>query len=192
MKSLKEIIVPTIVLFVICLAATFLLALTNNVTAPKIETLTAETEKKSRAEVLPEADTFSNAKSLSVDGAQYSYFIGYDENGDIAGYTFTTSAKGYGGDVVLMTGVDTSSAVTGVTTLVLNETAGLGMNAQKESFRNQYVGKSGIIGVSTVGNSAENGIDAMTGATITSKAVTNAVNLALELYSQTKEVGGNG
>jgi electron transport complex protein RnfG len=192
MKNLKEIIVPTVVLFVICLVATFLLALTDKVTAPKIETLTAETEKKSRAEVLPDADTFSNAKTLSVDGKQYSYYIGYDENGNIAGYTFTTSAKGYGGDVVLMTGVDTSGTVTGVTTLVLNETAGLGMNAQKESFRNQYIGKSGVIGVSTVGNKAENGIDAMTGATITSRAVTNAVNLALELYANAKEVGGNG
>jgi len=189
MKSFKEIVVPAAVLFVICLAATFLLALTNNVTAPKIQSLAAGNEKNSRAEVLPEADTFSDEKALTADGKEYKYFIGYDENGNIAGYTFTTSAKGYGGDVVIMTGVDTSGAVTGITTLVLNETAGLGMNAQKESYRNQYIGKSGVIGVSTAGNRAENGIDAMTGATITSKAVTDAVNIALGLYAQAKEVG---
>ncbi len=184
MKNYKEILVPTVVLFAICLVATFLLALTNNVTAPKIETLEAEAAVSSRAEVLPKADTFGDGQTLTLDGKDYEYYVGYDEADDIVGYTFTTSAKGYGGDVVMMTGVDTEGAVTGITALTLNETAGLGMNAQKESFRNQFVGKSGVIGVSTISKQSENGIDAMTGATITSKAVTNAVNLALELYAQ--------
>lgn len=184
MKNIKEIIVPTLVLFAICLVATFLLALTNKVTAPKIEALDAAAEIKSRAEVLPQAETFGDGQTLTLDGVKYEYYVGYDKSGDVAGYTFTTSGEGYGGDVVMMTGVDISGAVTGITAITLNETAGLGMNAQKESFRNQFVGKKGVIGVSTISKKAENGIDAMTGATITSKAVTNAVNLALKLYAQ--------
>ena len=99
---------------------------------------------------------------------------------------FKTSAKGYGGDIDLMVGIDTSGKVTGVSILSISETAGLGMNAKNESFINQYMGKSGTIGVSKNGAS-DTEIQALTGATITSKAVTSAVNTALSLYSQ---IGG--
>lgn len=190
MKSFKEIALPAVVLFAICLVSTALLALTNNVTASRIEALSAQTEVKSRAQVLPAAVSFGEAETARMDGTEYKYHVGYNENGAVAGYTFTTCAKGYGGDVVIMTGVDTAGAVTGIEALSLNETAGLGMNARKESFRSRFVGKSGVIGVSTAGAKADNGIDAMTGATITSRAVTNAVNLALRLYAQT--AGGEG
>jgi len=85
-----------------------------------------------------------------------------------------------------MVGIDTSGKVTGVSILSISETAGLGMNAKNESFINQYIGKSGTIGVSKNGAS-DTEIQALTGATITSKAVTSAVNTALSLYSQ---IGG--
>lgn len=181
----KDILIPTVSLFVICLVVTALLAVTNMLTAPQIQKLSKETEDKTKAEVLASADEFSDALTVSADGNDYTYYEG-TASGDTIGYVFKTSAKGYGGDIDLMVGIDTSGKVTGVSILSISETAGLGMNAKNESFINQYIGKSGTIGVSKNGAS-DTEIQALTGATITSKAVTAAVNTALSLYSQ---IGG--
>lgn len=181
----KDILIPTVSLFVICLVVTALLAVTNMLTAPQIQKLSKETEDKTKAEVLASADEFSDALTVSADGKDYTYYEG-TASGDTIGYVFKTSAKGYGGDIDLMVGIDTSGKVTGVSILSISETAGLGMNAKNESFINQYIGKSGTIGVSKNGAS-DTEIQALTGATITSKAVTSEVNTALSLYSQ---IGG--
>lgn len=181
----KDILIPTVSLFVICLVVTALLAVTNMLTAPQIQKLSKETEDKTKAEVLASADEFSDALTVSADGKDYTYYEG-TASGDTIGYVFKTSAKGYGGDIDLMVGIDTSGKVTGVSILSISETAGLGMNAKNESFINQYIGKSGTIGVSKNGAS-DTEIQALTGATITSKAVTSAVNTALSLCSQ---IGG--
>lgn len=102
---------------------------------------------------------------------------------ELTGYVFTTVSKGYGGDITVMTGVDSDGAVTGIEFLTISETAGLGMNAQKDSFKQQFRGHAGKIGVSK-NSPSENEIQALTGATITSRAVTSAVNEALTLYEE--------
>lgn len=178
----REILLPCVTLFIICVAVALLLALTNAVTAPKIEQLRIQTEEGARKVVLPSAQAFSDEKKLTLDDAEYIYFEGLDAAGGLTGYVFTTSAKGYGGDVVIMTGVDSAGAVTGIQTLELNETAGLGMKAKEESFLRQYRGKRAPIGVEK-NKPGENDIQALTGATITSKAITDSVNTALALYA---------
>ena len=146
--SAKEVLVPSVSLFVISLVVTLLLAVTNNVTAPLIEKLSVETEIQTRKTVLAEASYFDDEnKTVTLDGTEYTYCVGLDAEENVIGYIFTTSTKGYGGEVKVMTGVSADGKVTGVEALSLSETAGLGMNAQKESFRNQYIGKSGEIGV---------------------------------------------
>lgn len=181
--SAKEVLVPSVSLFVISLVVTLLLAVTNNVTAPLIEQLSVETEIQTRKTVLTEASYFDDEnKTVTLDGTEYTYCVGLDAEKNVVGYIFTTSTKGYGGEVKVMTGVSADGKVTGVEALSLSETAGLGMNAQKESFRSQYIGKSGEIGVAK-NSPKENEIQALTGATITSSAFTDAVNIALELYS---------
>ena len=138
MKNFKEFAIPTVALFLICLVATTLLAVTNKVTAPKIAELSAQTEVETRQKVLPAATQFGETQEM----------------------------KG---------------AVTGISPLELNETAGLGMKAQNASFLDQFKGKVKDIAVNK--NSASgNEIQALTGATITSKAVTAAVNEALSYY----------
>ena len=92
------------------------------------------------------------------------------------------------GNIDSMVGVKTDGTVAGMDFLSISETAGLGMNADSDDFKSQFVGKSGVIGVNK-NTSTDTEIQALTGATITSKAVTNAVNIALELY---EEVGKNG
>lgn len=178
MKKFKpsDILKPTIVLTAICLVTSALLAVTNLATAPVIEKLALETAQNTRKLVLAQADEFKD-ETLG----QTAYCTGLDESGEIIGYVFTTSAKGYGGDVKVMVGVNADGTVSGVQILELSETPGLGMNAQKESFLTQFVGKVAGITVSK-SNPEENQIQALTGATITSKATTSAVNQALELY----------
>ena len=186
-STVKEIIIPAISLFLICLVATALLGFTNQITAPKIEQLAIETENNAKKEVLSEAADFSDRMTATLDETEYSYYEGLDGDKNVIGYVFTTSAKGYGGDIKVMVGVDKSGSVTGVSILEISETAGLGMNAKNESFLKQFLSKNGEISVIKNGTPADNEISALTGATITSKAMAKAVNTALALYEQ---VGG--
>lgn len=86
------------------------------------------------------------------------------------------SKKGYGGDIVLYVGVDNDRTVTGVSILELSETPGLGMEAPKVLIP-QFAGKNveGFVYTKT-GAVADNEVDAITSATITTSAVVNAVN----------------
>lgn len=189
-KLWKAILIPTVSLFLICVISTVLLAVTNSVTAPMIEDLAAKTAAETRQTVLSAAKRFSEPKTVTMDGAQYAYYEGFDGDTPV-GYVFTTQSKGYGGAVEIMTGIDLRGRVAGIQTLTLNETAGLGMNAKSETFREQFKGKSGKIGVAK-NNPDDNEIQALTGATITSKAVTDAVNIALKLYTQVAGGAANG
>ncbi len=182
----KAIVIPAVSLLLICAVVTALLGLTNSVTAPQIEKLAAETEEAAKQEVLADAVSFSDAKELQKDGTAYTYYEGLSSDGGVIGYVFSTSAKGYGGDIAVMVGVNADGTVAGVNILSISETAGLGMNAKNESFLSQFLGKSGTIGVMKNGSS-ETDIQALTGATITSKAMASAVNQALSLY---QEIGG--
>lgn len=104
---------------------------------------------------------------------------------------FTTTSKSYGGDLIVMTGVDNDGKVTGIQILSISDTAGLGMKAQTDSFKSQFKGL--VDGIKVAKNSADhdnNEILALTGATITSNAVTTAVNEALANYKTITENGG--
>lgn len=182
----KEIIVPAVSLFLICVVVTALLALTNAVTAPKIDALAVETQEAAKKEVLSSAASFSEEKQIEKDGVSYTYYDGLSTDGSVMGYVFLTSAKGYGGDISVMVGVLGDGTVAGVNILSINETAGLGMNAKNQSFLDQFLGKSGEIGVAK-NNPSDTEIQALTGATITSSAMATAVNTALSLYA---EIGG--
>ncbi len=185
-NKVKAILIPAVSLLIICVVVTALLGVTNSVTAPKIEQLAAETEAAAKQAVLTDAVSFSEEKQIEKDGNAYTYYEGFSAEESTVGYVFRTSAKGYGGDIAVMVGVKTDGTVAGVNILSISETAGLGMNATNESFLAQFLGKSGTIGVMKNGSS-ETEIQALTGATITSKAMASAVNQALALF---ETVGG--
>lgn len=176
MKNLKEYLVPTITLFIICLVATALLGITNDVTAPIISELAVETEINTRKEVFPDAAEFGEAE---IKG-EASIVAALDESGNTIGYVVVNAAKGYGGDISVMTGVTADGKVTGVSILSHSETAGLGAKAKNDDFRNQFIGLISGITVSK-DKAGDNSVDAITGATITSRAVTTAVNEAISL-----------
>ena len=177
--SVKDILVPVLVLVIICVAASGLLALTNAVTVDRIAVIDDENKANSMALVMPDADSFGDE---TADGA-VAYAPALDASGNTVGYVFTTSVKGYGGDIDVMVGVDTDGVITNATILAADdETPGLGQNTRKESFIGQFAGKSGVLTVvKTAPGDSE--IQAVTSATISSTAVTKAVNSCLEYFS---------
>lgn len=185
--NLKSVLGPTAVLMVICVLVSAALAGTNLLTEDRIIAAQEQKAEESRMIVLPGAESFEER-----DG----HYAGLDGSGETAGYVFETESKGYGGTVRVMTGISTDGSITGVVILSHGETPGLGANAERESFRDQYkqpiANNVGGIKVVKFQIPKEGEIEAMTGATITSTAVTNAVNLAIEQYqSAYASEGGN-
>jgi electron transport complex protein RnfG len=176
--SAKDIIIPTVTLFIICLISTLLLAVVDNTTKGKIAQMQQASDAAARSKVLASAASFTQKDD---------YYIGKDKSGKTVGYVFTESAKSYGGNVVVMTGIDTEGKVTAVEITSINDTPGLGMNAKNSWFKKQFEGKSGTIGVNK-SSASKTEIKALTGATITSKGVTSAVNAALAEYNE--KIGG--
>lgn len=192
--NIKEVIKPAAILFVICVAVSAALAGTNLLTADRIARAAAQKAEESRMVVLPEAEAFQEK-----EGEDGTHYIGLNKEapeGVVVGYVFETESKGYGGTVKVMTGINTEGNITGVIVLSHSETPGLGANAEKETFRDQYqqpvANLTGGIQVVKFQAPNEGEIQAMTGATITSTAVTNAVNLAIEQYQNAyASEGGN-
>ncbi len=186
--SIKEILVPTIALLIFCLVATALLAGTNMITKDKIAENAVQTEIASREKVLPEGKTYGEVTE-AYNGV--TYCMGYGADGEEVGYVFTSGAKGYGGTVSVMVGMDKEGTITGIEILSHSETPGLGANATKDDFKGRFVGKSGILSVNKSSNEGQD-VQAITAATITSNAVVNAVNLAAETFNQIAGGESNG
>jgi electron transport complex protein RnfG len=99
----------------------------------------------------------------------------------VIGYIVKAQAAGYGGNCVVVIGVDSDLKITGISfPETLPETAGLGQKATEPEFYSQFAGKGTKLSVKKGGGAGESEIDAISGATITSTAVTNAVNASTE------------
>lgn len=184
--NVKDVLKPAAVLFAICVIVAAALAGTNLLTEDKIAQQAAAKAEESRKLVLPEAESFEEIPATQTAGTYHKGMTG----DKIVGYVFETSSKGYGGDVKVMTGISANGDITGVAILSHGETPGLGANAEREEFRDQYqqAVPDSSIQVVKYQTPAEGQIEAMTGATITSTAVTNAVNAAIDQFHQ--YVGG--
>ena len=178
----KNVVIPSIVLTVICLVISAALALTNDITKDRIEEIEKQNSIAAMSEIFTEKGLeFSENYTVMLDDAEYLYSI-VTRDSEIYGYVFTTSTSGYGGEVKVMTGVNTDGTVEAIKVLsVADETPGLGQAAANEDFTAQFSGKSGEI--STEKNKD---IDALTGATVTTKAVITDVNTALKLFQNVK------
>lgn len=152
------------------------------------EPIAMQKEKQEQAaylEVCPDADSFKELPFDEMKTNEYtvhkvlSALKGEQNIGKIVS---VTSHEGYGGDITMVVGVDETGVVSGISFLSINETAGLGMNATKDSFKNQFKNKKATKFTVVKGSAnAENEISAISGATVTSNAVTKAVNIAIEV-----------
>ena len=176
---MKSIFKPALVLLLICTAVTALLAGVHLLTADAI----AQTEQKALQAALcavcPAAQTFDPVADPEMQGYRC-----LDAAGDTVGYAFVRSAKGYGGAVTVTVGFDKTGKVTGISVAAPDETPGLGANVKKPAFTDQFTGKE-----SGTELDIENNIDRVTGASISSRAVTEAVNAAMADYR--KVAGGD-
>ena len=188
-----KIIKDAAALLVITLVAGFLLGFVYDVTLEPIKDQEALSQKKAYQEVFADAADF---KEKDVDSdAIASYLIengwnkqtidrvaeAMDGNGEKMGYVITvTDSEGYGGDITFSLGIRMDGTTNGISILSISETAGLGMKADTEDFRNQFKEKKTEAFISTKsGAQSEEEIDALSGATITTNAIVNGVNAGL-------------
>lgn len=114
-----------------------------------------------------------------------------DQSGETLGYAFTVvTSEGYGGDIQFSMGVQNDGTLNGISILSIGETAGLGMNADTPAFKDQFVGKQvEQLQYTKKGATQDDEINAISGATVTTNAMTNGVNAGLCAFQYEK--GGN-
>lgn len=173
-------------LFCFCAVSALLLAGFNQMTAPVIAQRTEKANNEARMQVLPQAKEFKAVDEAKIKAAGIDtvteVFEGI-EGSDVVGYTIKSNPKGYGGPIALTIGIDKEGKITGVNVGDNQETPGLGAKATEDSFKGQYTGKEAKpLEVLKSGSPAENQIKAISGATITSKAVTSGVNDAITVF----------
>ena len=174
-------------LYVLRLAGTLLLitavvaaalAGINAITAPKIQQLNWEKTQAAVDAVLPGGGEEIYQAAGGEDAVRTVY-------GSDAGYAVNVVVGGFDGDITMMVGIDKTGKVLGISIISQSETAGLGAvcaasTSAGEAFRGQFIGMSGSLSVTKDGGQ----VDAITSATITSRAVTAGVNAALEWVSE--------
>lgn len=170
MSMFKEFAMPPLVLTVIAAVVTGALVATESITTPIIEQQAVAAADAARAVVLPAADSFNQ---LTVDEMPEGGVDVYEATNG-SGYVVTAQAKGYGGMLKVMVGIDSNGLITGTEVLENNETQGLGSKVSEHAFMDQYIGKDSNL----------EGIEAIGGTTISSNAFTKAVRIAYEVYGQ--------
>ncbi|MGD9014293.1 MAG: RnfABCDGE type electron transport complex subunit G [Desulfobacterales bacterium] len=177
-----------IVLTILATLSGGLLAAIRDNTQERIENQVLEFVKgPAIRSILEEAtnDPIVDRFQLKVDDVEHTFFVGVFE-GEPRAVTFETSGKGYGGDVGLMVGIDvTNNQIVGVGVTTHAETPGMGAKAQTDpSFVAQFreLPLDQPVNVTTDGGN----INAISGATITSRAVTSATNDALKIFEKAK------
>ncbi len=173
-------------LFGICAVAALLLGVTNSITSPIIAQRNIEANNQSRQMVLPDAQEFVEVDSSNyknIDEMISEVYEGKD-GADIVGYTVKVLPKGYGGEIELIVGISSDGKITGINIGNMSETPGLGAKAKESDFQSQFTDKPASDLTLVKGSaSSEDEVSAISGATITSTAVTNGVNVAIELFN---------
>lgn len=192
----QEIGKPTLVLFLVGLIVTALMAWVYQITFPIIEARQAADLQVSLKQVLPAATSFDAARSaetLAAEGIAVPPSVKNvypaTANDVTAGYAIAVSPKGYGGAISMLVGVGPDGSVAGVTILAMNETPGLGTNASSPTFLGQYAGlfAEDAPAVVKTETGRKGDIQALTGATVTSRAVTRGIDEALTIAQALKE-----
>jgi len=187
------------ILFAITLIAGILLGFVYELTKEPIAEQEAAAKLAAYQEVFAEASEFvpiefepESARAVLTDYPKEDIdevMMAVDEGGETIGYVITvTSHEGYGGDIQFSMGVQNDGTINGISFLSIAETAGLGMEAEPV-LKPQFAGRNAAPYVVTkTGAMTESEIDAITSATITSKAVTNGVNAGMVYF--TDALGG--
>lgn len=159
---MKDVIRYGLILSLICMTASASLAVVNSVTKPKIISQARTEEEKSLKEVMPEGEGFEPVKI----GPDIIYYKIYDKYNKFIGIAFKASGKGYSSQVESIVGMAKEGKVTAIKILSQNETPGLGTRIAENNFLERFIGWD---------VHAQKGIQAIAGATISSRAVIDSV-----------------
>ena len=211
---MNDLIKDGLKLVVITLVAGICLGAIFHITKDPISKQEIKKQQEAYKAVFPDAENFEEVEGFSEEAASEvikanenpvedhqgdtisSAVSALDASGNVLGYIFNiTTHKGYGGDIQLTVGIQADGTVNGYSVLSIKETAGLGMHAKdtgEGAWGTQFEGKqveSFQVVKDGSGASDDSKIDAISGATVTSKAVTGAMNSCLAYYQSIK--GGN-
>ena len=193
----KYIIKLTVTLFATCLVVAFCLGLVNGVTLPNITAFNLAKTNAALAAVYPEIDEASFASNeievsedVAAAASAYSATVtnvyAITDGGAEAGYAVQVDVSGSQSTISMVVGLDTEGAVTGVSVIKSGETSGIGTKVTENNplpsgvgVLDQFQGKSAADQPLKVGGN----VDAISGATVSSKGITNGVNGALAAFA---------
>lgn len=202
-SELKELIKNTLIMLAIAVVAGGILGFVYELTKEPIAIMEEKERQAANTKVFMLASGFSDSLDISnmtCEELKTTYsgvditdcMEAYDSDGSLLGYVLeVTSHEGYGGDIVFRIGICTDGLINAISITDISETAGLGMRAEEvlvPQFKNR---SETVFEVTKTGANADNQIDAISSATITSKAVTNGVNAALVFFRECL-MGGEG
>ena len=197
----NKIVKDTLALTVITLVSGLLLGLVNDITAGPIASQQAKEKEEAYKAVFADAASFETVTSgedtdleshLDENGFKAQnideVMLAKDDQGNELGYAFTvTTSEGYGGDIQFAMGVQDDGTLNGISILSISETAGLGMRATTDDFKNQFKDKNvEKFTYTKTGATSDDEIDALSGATITTNAMTNGVYAGLAAFRYEK------
>lgn len=199
---MNNIVKNTLILTAITVVSGLLLGVVYDITKEPIAQAQENTKQEAYRTVLSDASEFETvefdadtAASLLSENGYTSDVIteiaeGTDASGATVGYVISVqSSEAYDGSLSLSVGIASDGTVKGIEMLEISETAGLGMKADEAEFKDQFKDKNvQKFTYTKTGEDGDDKIDAISGATITTNAVTNAVDSALVYFKN--ELGG--
>lgn len=200
---MNKIIKNTLILTAITVVSGLLLGIVYDITKEPIAQAQENTRQAAYRAVLSDASEFTEVDAFDAESSlellkdngytsdEISAVVeGVNDSGETVGYVINvTSHEAYGGDLQLSVGIASDGTVKGIEMLDISETAGLGMVADEAEFKDQFKDQNVTsFAYTKTGEEGDGMIDAISGATITTNAVTNAVNSALVYYQN--ELGG--
>ncbi len=194
-SDVRNMLKDAMILFAITLIAGLVLGFVYELTKDPIRLQEEKAIQEACRAVFEDAANFEKmeytpsdtlAEELKANGVEIgSAYEAQDASGNHLGFVVeTTTSEGYGGDITLYLGVREDGTINGISILEISETPGLGMKADdvlKPQFRNKKVSS---FTYTKSGSKSDSEIDAISGATVTTKAVTNAVNGALRAVQE--------
>jgi electron transport complex protein RnfG len=174
------------VLACVCIVVSAILGFVNFLTADKIKAIAEEKVQNAMLELIPES-TFEKV-DLNASSTLDAMYEAKGADGTLNGVCVQTTFKGSVSDITIIVGVKPDNTISGVKITAISETAGLGSKANTPEWLNQFIGLTGKLNLIKNKAEAETDIVAISGATETSTAVTNAVQNALD--SAVEYLGG--
>lgn len=195
----SKLLANTLVLFLVAVIAVFALAMVNQVTRDSIAQAEIDARNASYRNVYADAYDFKELdneaelieasqavlEQAGIEGCVINNAMAVvDESGNVEGYVVSSSSmRGYGGEVQFAVGIK-DGRLTGLEVVKNSETPGFGANCKKNGFEAQFAGKlADTLSFIKEGEADDTQFDAISGATITSTAVQDAVNAATEFYN---------